>query len=155
MRHQKAGRKLKRTASHRRALLANLAAELFRHKQIRTTTAKAKEARRLVDKMITFAKRGDLHARRLVLRRIRDRHLVKSLFEEIAPKYEDRNGGYTRIIRLGRRVGDGAELAVLELVGYEGVQMAKEEEKVRKRQERKKKAQEAAEAEAEPPPAEE
>ncbi len=139
MRHRKAGRKLKRTASHRKALLSNLAAELFRHKQIRTTTAKAKEARRLAERMITFAKRGDLHARRMVLRRLHDRHLVKSLFEEIAPKYADRNGGYTRIIKLGLRPGDGAEVSILELVGYEGVQIAKEEEKARKRQQRKKK----------------
>jgi large subunit ribosomal protein L17 len=151
MRHQKAGRKLKRTASHRKALLANLTAELFRHKQIRTTTAKAKEARRLAERMITFAKRGDLHARRMVLRRIRDRHLVKALFEEIAPKYADRNGGYTRILRLGRRPGDGAEVAILELVGYEGVQIAKEEEKARKRQERKKKRAERPEEEGEKP----
>ncbi len=136
MRHRKSGRKLGRTTSHKKALLSNIAASLLEHKQIKTTTAKAKEARRTVERLITFAKRGTLADRRQVLRVIRDRKIVKTLFDEIAPGYENRNGGYTRVIQLGRRRGDGAELALLELVGYEGVQIekqkAKEEEKAKK-----------------------
>ncbi len=132
MRHRKAHRKLGRTASHRKALLANLAMALLQHKQIRTTTIKAKEVRREVERLITFAKRGTLADRRQVLRRIHDRHVVKNLFDEIAPTYQDRNGGYTRIIKLGQRRGDGAELAILELVGFEGVQLEKQEAKAKK-----------------------
>lgn len=143
MRHKKVGRKLSRTASHRKALLSNIAAALFEHKQIKTTTAKAKEASKIVEKLITFAKRGSLVDRRQVLRVIPNRHIVKSLFDEIAPSYEDRNGGYTRVIKLGRRQGDGAEMAILELVGYEGVLMEKqkshEQEKAKKKKEEKKK----------------
>ncbi|RMD86960.1 MAG: 50S ribosomal protein L17 [Calditrichaeota bacterium] len=137
MRHRKVGNKLGRTASHRRALLANLAAALFLHKQVKTTLAKAKEARRTVERLITFAKRGTLADRRQVLRVIRDRKIVKSLFDEIAPKYDDRKGGYTRVIRLGRRRGDGAEMAILELVGYEGVLMDKHKEKEEKKAKKK------------------
>jgi len=132
MRHRKAHRKLGRTASHRKALLANLAMALLQHKQIRTTTIKAKEVRREVERLITFAKRGTLADRRQVLRRIHDRRVVKNLFDEIAPTYQDRNGGYTRIIKLGQRRGDGAELAILELVGFEGVQLEKQEAKAKK-----------------------
>ena len=137
MRHRKVGNKLGRTASHRRALLANLAAALFLHKQVRTTLAKAKEARRTVERLITFAKRGTLADRRQVLRVIRDRKIVKSLFDEIAPKYDGRKGGYTRVIKLGRRRGDGAEMAILELVGYEGVLMDKHKEKEEKKAKKK------------------
>ena len=142
MRHLKSGRKLGRTASHRKALLANLATEVFRHKSIVTTTPKAKEARSSVERLITFAKKGDLAARRQVLRSIRDKAVVKELFETIAPRFAERNGGYTRIIKLGSRNGDNAPLAILELVGFEGV---KTERLEKRRQERKEKAEKESE----------
>ncbi len=142
MRHAKDHKKLGRTASHRKALLSNLVAALFQHKQIRTTVAKAKEARRWAERMITFGKRGDVAARRRVYRFIPKRKIIKLLFDEIAPKYQDRNGGYTRIIKLGRRKGDGAEIAILELVGYEGVQIEKQQKAQIKRAERKRKKEE-------------
>ncbi|NIR51030.1 50S ribosomal protein L17 [candidate division KSB1 bacterium] len=151
MRHKKVGRKLGRTASHRRALFANVASALFKHKQIKTTTAKARQVRKEVDKLITFAKRGTVADRRQVLRRIDDKNVVKNLFDEIAPAYQDRNGGYTRVIKLGRRQGDGAQLALLELVGFEGVQLEKqksrEEAKAKKEEKKKDEAEKEEEAE--------
>ena len=150
MRHRKAGRKLSRTASHRKATLANLAVALFENKSIKTTTAKAKEARGTVERLITFAKRGDLAARRQVLRTIRNRQVVKTLFDEIAPMYADRPGGYTRVIKLGQRQGDGADLSILELVGYEEVQAEKVKKAKTKREAKEKaKAEKEAEVEAE------
>ncbi len=154
MRHAKDHKKLGRTVSHRKALLSNLVAALFEHKQIRTTVAKAKEARRWAERMITFGKRGDVAARRRVYRFIPHRKIVKLLFDEIAPKYENRNGGYTRVIKLGRRKGDGAEMAILELVGYEGVQIEKQQVAQEKRAERKKRKEEQAEAQPEQTPEE-
>ncbi len=145
MRHLKSGRKLGRTASHRKATLANLAAAVIEHKSIITTTPKAKEARAVVERLITFAKRGDLAARRRVLRTIRDKKLVRELFEEIAPKYEDRAGGYTRVIKIGLRRGDNAKMAVFELVGYEGTQAAKMEKARQKREARAKAEEKSAE----------
>jgi len=142
MRHQKDHRKLGRTASHRKALLSNLVAALFEHKRIRTTLAKAKEARRWADKMVTFGKRGDVAARRRVYRFIPHHKIVKLLFDDIAPAFENRNGGYTRIVKLGRRAGDGAELAILELVGYEGVQLSKQQKAAEKRSARRKRKEE-------------
>jgi large subunit ribosomal protein L17 len=136
MRHMKSGRKLGRTYSHRKATLANLALALITHKSIVTTTIKAKEARSVVERLITFAKKGDLAARREVLRTIRDKMIVKELFEQIAPKYADRKGGYTRIVRLGRRKGDNAPIAILEMVGYEGVKVEKMEKARQKREEK-------------------
>ena len=121
MRHRRSGNKLGRTASHRNAMLANLATALIEHKKIKTTLAKAKEARSVVERLITFAKKGTLADRRQVLKTIHKKTTVKILFNEIAPQYEDRNGGYTRIIKLGQRSGDGASLAYLQLVGFEGV----------------------------------
>ncbi len=128
MRHLRKGRKLKRTASHRKAVLASLATSLFRHKKISTTVAKAKEARVLAEHLITKAKRAvlaesgteqkDVHARREVARYIKDREVVKMLFGEIASKVADRPGGYTRVVKLGQRLGDAAQMAVLELVDY-------------------------------------
>ncbi len=127
MRHRKAGRKLKRTASHRRALLAALSTELLRHKRITTTVAKAKETRTVVEKIITRAKNAigstdapavGVHARREVGRLIKDRAVVKELFSAIAEKVASRPGGYTRIVKLGQRPGDGAEMAVIELVDF-------------------------------------
>ncbi len=116
MRHRKKGRHFSRTAEHRRAMLRNLATSLFRHGRIETTTAKAKELRSFAEPLITKAKRGDLHARRLVARKIQDREVLKKLFEEIGPRYADRPGGYTRVVHLGHRSGDAAEMAIIELV---------------------------------------
>lgn len=144
MRHLKSGRKLGRTASHRKATMANLAAAIIEHKSIITTTPKAKEARSVVERLITFAKRGDLAARRQALRTIRNKELVKELFEEIAPKYKDRPGGYTRVIKIGMRRGDNAPMAVFEFVGYEGAQ-AQKIEKARQKREQKAKAEDVAE----------
>ena len=109
-------RKLGRPSAHRKSMLRNLVTDLLREGRIQTTDCRAKEARREAEKMITLAKRGDLHARRQVLAYVFDEDVVTKLFEEIAPKYADRNGGYTRITRIGPRRGDAAEMAVLELV---------------------------------------
>src|SRR5882762_9775961 len=116
MRHRKDHRKLGRNASHRRALLRNLITALFQYERIETTVAKAKESRRLAERMITFAKRGDLAARRHVARFVMKPDVTHKLFETIAPWYAERNGGYTRIVRIGRRLGDAGETAYLELV---------------------------------------
>ncbi len=115
MRHRKDHRKLGRPADQRRAMLRSQVDALFRHSRVKTTVQKAKETQRLAERLITTAKRGDLHARRRVLRNIRDKALVAHLFDEIAPRYADRDGGYTRVIRAGRRAGDNAEMAILEL----------------------------------------
>ena len=109
-------RKLGRDSAHRKAMLRNLVTDLLREGRITTTDTRAKEARRQAEKMITLAKRGDLHARRQVLAYVYDESVVTKLFDEIAPKYEDRQGGYTRILKLGPRKGDNAELVFLELV---------------------------------------
>jgi large subunit ribosomal protein L17 len=147
MRHRKSFNKLNRTASHRKATMASLATQLFMHKKIRTTKVKAKSAQPVVERLITFAKKGTLHARRLVLRTIRDKEVVKELFDDIAPTFAARNGGYTRVIKLGRREGDGAEVAYLELVGFEGVRKEKKEKK--KTEKEKTKATEKEEVAAE------
>lgn len=117
MRHRVKGRQLSRTASHRKALLANLATSLFRHERIVTTEAKAKELRPYAERLITLARRGDLHARRLVERRIKDKTVTQRLFAEIGKRFAARPGGYTRIVKLGHRPGDGADVARIELVG--------------------------------------
>lgn len=109
-------RKLGRPTAHRKAMLRNIVTDLLREERITTTEHRAKEARRTAEKMITLAKRGDLHARRQVLTYVYDEDVVTKLFEEIAPKYTDRNGGYTRILKLGPRRGDNAEVVFLELV---------------------------------------
>jgi large subunit ribosomal protein L17 len=116
MRHRKKGRGLSRSPSHRKALLRNLAMSLFRHERITTTTAKAKELRPFAERLISLAKRGDLHARRLAARRIADREVLGKLFDDIGPRYEGRPGGYTRILKLGNRKGDAADMALIELV---------------------------------------
>ena len=116
MRHGKSGRKLNRTASHRKALFANMAASLIEHEQIVTTLPKAKELRPIVEKLVTLGKRGDLHARRQAISAIRDESLVKRLFDTLAPRYAERNGGYTRIMKAGFRHGDNAPMAVIEFV---------------------------------------
>ncbi|MHA1190399.1 MAG: 50S ribosomal protein L17 [Alphaproteobacteria bacterium] len=116
MRHRKSGRKLNRTASHRKAMFANMAAALIEHEQIVTTLPKAKELRPIMDKLITLAKRGDLHARRQAISKVRDKVMVGKLFETLGPRYEDRNGGYVRVMRAGYRYGDNAPRAVIEFV---------------------------------------
>jgi large subunit ribosomal protein L17 len=116
MRHAKAGRKLSRTPSHRKAMFANMAASLIRHEQIVTTLPKAKELKPIVDKLVTLGKRGDLHARRLAISQIGDKQAVSKLFDALADRYKERNGGYTRVLRAGFRQGDSAPVAVIELV---------------------------------------
>ena len=157
MRHRKRGRHLSRTASHRKALLASLSVSLLMHKKIQTTVAKAKETRRVVEKLITRAKNAyrreqegnpkDVHARREVFRFLRDRDAVKELFNDIAGKVSNRPGGYTRVVRLGQRYGDGAELAVIQLVDFtvsESAQSKKsEKEKKKPKKEKTKRSGEA------------
>ncbi len=121
MRHRVKGRKLKRTSSHRLALLRSLTTSLLKHKKIKTTVAKAKELRTFVEPMITRAKENTVHARRIVNADIKDRAVVKELFDEIIAKIGDRPGGYTRIVKLGQRKGDAAEMAIIELVDYSGI----------------------------------
>ena len=119
MRHKKKGRKLGRTPSHRKAMIGNMAANLFKHKQIRTTDAKAKAARPVIEKLITLGKRGNLHARRQAMKILPTKDDVNLLFHEIAPQYQDREGGYTRIIKLGQRINDAAPTSILELVEFQ------------------------------------
>jgi large subunit ribosomal protein L17 len=116
MRHRKLGRRFGRDSGHRQAMFSNLAASLIRHEQIITTLAKAKDLRRVMDKYITLAKRGDLNSRRLAASRMRDEGMVKKLFDTLAPRYKDRSGGYTRVLKAGYRHGDSAPVAVIELV---------------------------------------
>lgn len=116
MRHGKAHRKLNRTSSHRKAMFANMSASLVKHEQIVTTLPKAKELRPIVEKLITLAKRGDLHARRQAIAKMRDLGMVSKLFEVLGPRYQERMGGYTRIIKAGFRHGDNAPIAVIEFV---------------------------------------
>ena len=116
MRHRKGPRKLNRTSSHRKAMFANMAAALVKHEQISTTLPKAKELRRIVDRLVTLGKRGDLHARRQALSTLRDRALVEKLFSTLAERYADRPGGYTRVLKAGFRYGDSAPMAIIELV---------------------------------------
>ncbi len=116
MRHRKTGRRFSRDSAHRQAMFSNMAAALIKHEQIVTTLAKAKDLRRVVDKYITLAKRGDLNSRRLAASRLRDDDMVKKLFDVLGPRYKDRNGGYTRVLKAGFRYGDSAPRAVIELV---------------------------------------
>ncbi len=121
MRHNVSGRKLNRTASHRNMMFRNMVTELFRHGRIKTTTAKAKEARSLAERLITYAKAGDLNSRRMAARKLLDPEILQKLFDEIGPRYADRPGGYTRVLKIdGGRKGDNADIAFLELVGEEG-----------------------------------
>ena len=129
MRHRKAGVKLGRTASHRRALMRNMLTSLFENDRVITTTAKAKAVRPLADKMVTLAKRGDLHARRQVLAFLTKKSVTHKLFSEIKDRYMDRSGGYTSLVKIGPRRGDGAELAVVELIKPADQQKAKKTRK--------------------------
>ncbi|HET7791344.1 MAG TPA: 50S ribosomal protein L17 [Gemmatimonadales bacterium] len=117
MRHRAKHRQLSRTASHRKALLANMATSLFKHDRVVTTEAKAKELRPYAERLITLARRGDLHARRQVERRIKDKDVTHKLFVDLGKRFAARPGGYTRIVKLGHRAGDGADVARIELLG--------------------------------------
>jgi large subunit ribosomal protein L17 len=119
MRHANAGKKLGRDASHRKALYSNLTGALITHGRIETTEAKAKAVKPLAEKMITLGKRGDLHARRQAMAELRSNDVVHKLFSDVAPRFAERNGGYTRIVKLGPRQGDAANMALLELVDYD------------------------------------
>jgi large subunit ribosomal protein L17 len=138
MRHLKSGRKLGKTTSHRKALLRNMVTSLLEHERIKTTDAKAKELRRVADRMITLGKRGDLHARRRALAYIRSKDVVAKLFNELAERFRDRQGGYTRVVKVGHRVGDAAPMSIIELVKEE----VKEKPKKRARKKAAKKAKE-------------
>ena len=129
MRHQKRGRKLGRTASHRKAMLQNMAASVLLHKQIKTTEAKAKEARKLVERLITYGKKGTTHARRLAFAILRDKKATTILCDEIAPVYENRQGGYTRLIKLGYRPNDTSKVVLLQLVDFFSEEPKKDKKK--------------------------
>lgn len=117
MRHRKSGRKLNKKPAHRKAMFANMATSLFQHERIQTTTPKAKELRSVAEKLITLAKRGDLHARRQAAKLVRDPVVLSKLFGELAGRYTERPGGYTRVLQIGKRRGDNAPMAIIELVG--------------------------------------
>ena len=129
MRHRKAGVKLNRTSSHRDAMFRNMVTSLFKHERIRTTDVKAKELRRWADNLITLAKRGDVHARRQALSIVREKDVVHKLFAEAAERYGDVSGGYTRIVKLGRRAGDAAPISLIELRSSEDVKKKKPKKK--------------------------
>lgn len=116
MRHAKKGRKVGTSASHRKAILNSLVTQAFQHERIETTEAKAKEVRPLIDKVVTLAKRGDVHARRQVVAIVGNKQVAHKIFSEVAPRFEEREGGYTRILKLGLRRGDKAPMAIIELV---------------------------------------
>ena len=116
MRHRQSGRKLNRTSSHRKSLFKNMAQALLKHEQIVTTLPKAKELKRVVEKLITLGKKGNLHSRRLAFNQIRDKDMVSKLFDNLSKRYLDRKGGYTRVLKAGFRYGDSAPMAVIELV---------------------------------------
>jgi large subunit ribosomal protein L17 len=148
MRHRQKGRKLGRTKSHRELMLRNMVVSLFENESIRTTEARAKEARRLAEKLLTWGKKGDLHSRRLALRYISNAGVIKKIFDTIAPRFEGKNGGYTRIIKLAQRRGDAAPMVVLELT--EKSKEIEDEKAARKaRKEAKKEAKRKAEEQEE------
>ena len=151
MRHLKAGRKLNRSSAHRRALLRNLVTSLLQHEHLQTTDAKAKEMRRWVDHMITLGKRNTVHARRQAAAFVRGRDIVKKLFDEIAPRFADRPGGYTRITKLGARHGDAAPVSLIELVERSDRARSEAEKKKERRRRLAAKKEEAAAKVALPP----
>ena len=138
MQHNRAGRKLGRTTAHRKALFRNQLSSLITHERIQTTLPKAKDLRPLIEKMVTLGKRGGLHARRLVLKTIPEAPTVKKLFNDIAPRFKERAGGYTRILKLGRRPGDGAEMAILEFIDFDWAHRQAEKKVAAKAAEEKK-----------------
>jgi large subunit ribosomal protein L17 len=127
MQHRRLGRRFSRDPGHRQAMFSNMAASLVRHEQIVTTLAKAKDLKRVMDKYITLAKRGDLNSRRLAASRMRDEAMVKKLFDVLGPRYKDRAGGYTRVIKAGYRHGDSAPVAVIEFVDRDETVKGKED----------------------------
>jgi len=131
MRHMNQGRKLNRTSAHRKALFRNLVLALLKHERIKTTDAKAKELRHFADRMVTLGKRGDLAARRLAFNFMQSRDAVKKLFDEIAPRFKERNGGYTRVVKFGFRRGDAASLSIIEFTGVSEKAEAKKPRKKR------------------------
>ncbi|HKQ97727.1 MAG TPA: 50S ribosomal protein L17 [Candidatus Polarisedimenticolia bacterium] len=151
MRHNAGYRKLGRTSSHRRALLRSLTTSLFLHERIRTTLPKAKELRPFAEKLITLARRDNLHARRQVAAEVADRDVVKKLFASLGPRFASRPGGYTRTMKLGKRQGDGAEMAIIELVGSEAILKQQSEERKAKRDRRSAAAQKRTEDQTPPP----
>jgi len=150
MRHRVAHRKLGRTTPHRMSLLRNLAASLIQHERIRTTEAKAKELRPFVEKLVTLGKRDSLHARRRALSILPQKDVVRKLFSEVSPRFSERPGGYTRILKLGHRLGDGASMAFIEFVDFKfaGAEAPPVEEKPKRKRTKKAEAAPAAEAEA-------
>ncbi|MBN2857545.1 MAG: 50S ribosomal protein L17 [Candidatus Delongbacteria bacterium] len=147
MRHSVRGRKLNRTSSHRKALFSNLTAQLFEHKQIVTTLPKAKETRKYAEKMITLGKKGDLNSLRQALKFLKQKKAVYTVFNDIAPKYMNRPGGYTRVLKLGNRKGDAAETAVIQLVEFDEEGSVTAPEPVKKAKEKKPQVQEEKPAE--------
>jgi large subunit ribosomal protein L17 len=131
MRHGKSGKKLGRTSSHRKAMLRNMVTSLFKYEKIQTTDSKAKELRKVADKMVTLGKRGDLHARRQALSYVRDSEVVGKLFSDLSERFRTRNGGYTRIVKTGYRVGDNAPMSIIELTAE--VKKAKAKSKGKKK----------------------
>lgn len=150
MRHLKSGRKLNRTSAHRKAMFRNIVTSLLEHERVQTTDVKAKEVRRWAERMVTLGKRGTLHARRQALAFVRDRSIVKRLFEDIAPRFRDRAGGYTRITKIGMRKGDAAPLSVIELTERSGQALSEAE---KKRERKRRAAQRKEERAAAPGPA--
>jgi len=140
MRHNKKKKHFNRSPSHRKAMLSNLVNSLFERGRIQTTYARAKEGRKLAEKLITFAKRGDLHARRQVLRTVREKIVIKKLFEDIGPRFSDRDGGYTRIVKLAPRLGDRAPMVLFELLDEPEVHKSKGEKKQKEKAPEGKKA---------------
>ena len=128
MRHKKKGRKLGRKVGNRRALLMNLASQMITHKRIKTTDAKAKELRTFIEPLITLAKKNDIHSRRMVVRKLPNKNIVRTLFDDIAPKYADRPGGYTRIVKLGYRDNDRAPVSIIEFIDMVDVPSSEEKE---------------------------
>ena len=149
MRHQRSGKKLGRDSAHRKALYANLAGALIEHGRIRTTVTRAKAVKPIAEQMITLGRRGDLHARRQAMAYLRSQEIVHKLFAEVGPRFKARAGGYSRIIRIGPRPGDAAEMAYLELVDFSAEEQAEEKaERRRLRLRRRQEAEELVEAEA-------
>jgi large subunit ribosomal protein L17 len=140
MRHLKAGRKLNRTASHRKALFRNLAKALFDHETIKTTTPKALELRRFADRLITMAKKNNLHSLRLVFAELRDKEIVKKLFSDIGVRYQGTEGGYTRVLKIGRRRGDAAPMAIIELTQKKEKEAVEKDKKAADKGNKEKKA---------------
>ncbi|RMH65084.1 MAG: 50S ribosomal protein L17 [Calditrichaeota bacterium] len=137
MRHNKKGTHLGRTTSHKKALMRNMAASLIEHKSIKTTHAKALEVRRFVDRLITYAKKGTVHHRRLAFKFLQNKNAVKILFDEVGPACAERPGGYTRVLKLGNRQGDGAPISLLQLVDFAGVAAAEKTEAKKEKAEAK------------------